>query len=410
VDGYVSGLMRWGLGANTLGWMSVELAVPLVPWLRERHWLALDVLAATGLLVVLTVGVVGRTPVVVVPEWMIIVLCVVTAAPIAVRRMWPVPVFAVVLSANTVLAALAVGGNPAVVVALAGYTVAVRRPPGRSAVLLALAVVISVAAEAVAVLVERMRPEWVATATLIFASVLVLVAAWTMAVAVRARRLYATRSAEQLAERAVTAERLRIARELHDVITHGVTLITVKASVASYLTDSRPGDVRAALDVIETTGRSTLVEMRRMLGVLRSDDTVKTTDQWGPAPGLSDIPTLIERTTDAGVTVDLHVHLGDRELPEAVSLTVYRIVQEALTNVIKHAAPTHCRIRVDTTGTGVLIDITDDGNRRSDTTRGHGIAGMRERATLFGGQLHAGPLPHHGFRVTARLPLTEVDA
>lgn len=390
--------------------MNGELAISLVPWLRERHWMAVDALAATGLLVVFTVGVVGRTPVVAVPEWMIIALCVVTAAPIAVRRMWPVVVFMVVLCGNTVLAVLAVGGNPAVVVALAAYTVAARRPPGRSAVLVAVATVVSVAAEGVAVLVERSRPEWMATATLILASVLVLAAAWTMGVAVRARRLYAARSAEQLAERAVTAERLRIARELHDVITHGVTLITVKASVASYLTDSRPDDVRTALDVIETTGRGTLVEMRRMLGVLRSDDTVTTTDQWGPAPGLSDIPTLVEHTTNAGVTVDLDVNHGDRELPEAISLTAYRIVQEALTNVIKHAAPAHCRIHVDTTDTGVLIDITDDGRRPSDDTRGHGIAGMRERATLFGGQLDAGPLPHHGFRVTARLPLTGADA
>ena len=209
-------------------------------------------------------------------------------------------------------------------------------------------------------------------------------------------------------------ERLRIARELHDVITHSISLITVKASVANYLIDSRPDDVRDALTVIEDTGRRALTEMRRMLGVLRAgtDSAAPlpgdTGDERLPAPGLADLAGLAGHAAEAGVHADLDVDPAPG-LPDGVALAAYRIIQEALTNVVKHAAPTRCRVRVDRTARDVFIDVTDAGNiRRTQhaAAGGHGFIGMRERVTLFGGEFTAGPGPGGGFRVTARLPLT----
>ena len=379
--------------------VTVELAVPVVPWLRERHWLALDALAAAALFALLVTGALTRVPTFGVPAWLPPAACVVTAVPVALRRLRPVTMLMPVLIGNTVLAVLGIGGNPAVAVAAVGYTVAVRYPPPRSLPPLALALVISLPAELAPMLANPDRPNWPAEASLLASSALVLAAAWTVGIAIRARGLYAVRSAEDRTRQAVAEERLRLARELHDVITHGMTVMTVKASVAGYLTESEPDEVRAALSVIETTGRTALTELRRMLGVLRADGPAA---ELTVAPGLADLPALIQQATAAGVTVDADVQ--PVELPDAISLSAYRIVQEALTNVIKHAAPAHCRITI-TAGADLHIDITDDGRSRPPGGDGHGILGMRERAALFDGHLTAKPLPGHGFRVTASLPL-----
>lgn len=385
--------------------MSVELAVPLLPWLRERQWLAVDRVAAVALLVVLAGGVLRRTPEFGAPEWVAVTAAVVAAALVAVRRRWPVAVLAVELAANALLAVLAVGGNPAVVVALALYTATVTRPPRASLVLLAVSLAVSVPAEAVPLLFGRPQPDLQTGLTLVLLSVLVLAAAWALGTAVRVRRLYAMRTTGKLTEQAVAEERLRIARELHDVITHGMTLMTVQASVASYLTDSRPEEVRAALAVIETTGRDALAELRRMLGVLRADGPA---GELAPAPGLADLAALATSAEQAGVSVELDV-AGDREVPAAIGLSVYRIVQEALTNVVRHAAPAVCRVRVGIGDEEITVDVTDDGQHRraAPEPAGHGIIGMRERAALFGGRLDAEPLPYRGFRVSARLSLSE---
>jgi signal transduction histidine kinase len=296
--------------------------------------------------------------------------------------------------------------------------VAVSRPPRQSALVAALALVLSTAAEAAGVVASPHRIAGQVTLDLIAATVAVLAAVWVVGAARRAQLRYEARSAQQATRRAVADERLRIARELHDVITHSMSLITVKASVANYLIDCRPEEVRAALALIETTGRSTLTEMRRMLGVLRADsDTVPLApgdagSERAPAPGLDDLAVLAELAAEAGVHVDLDVP-AERDLPDGVALAAYRIVQEALTNVVKHAAPTRCRVRVGLTGHDVLIDVTDAGHgRRAQPalTGGHGIIGMRERAALFGGDFEAAPGPDGGFRVTARLPLAASDS
>jgi signal transduction histidine kinase len=396
--------------------MSAQLPAPLIVRSREALWVALDCALAAFLLALTVAGAAARTANFGAPIWLSMAAAVLVAAPVAVRRRWPVAVFACVLAANTVLAAVGVAGNPAVVVALALYTVAASRPPRRSGPLMIAAVAVSTAAEAVGALASAQPVGWQTDIDLISATVLILAAAWALGATRLAQRRYADRAAEQAVLRAVADERLRIARELHDVVTHSISLITVKASVANYLIDSRPQEVRAALTVIETTGRSTLTEMRRMLGVLRADSAIaalpnaNADDGRAPAPGLDDLPVLAEHAAEAGVQVDLDMP-AQRDLPEGVALSAYRIVQEALTNVVKHAAPTRCHVRVTLTGPDVVIDVTDTGRGPRPVPAaadGHGIIGMRERTALFGGEFAAGPRPHGGFRVTARLPLAVV--
>jgi len=255
-------------------------------------------------------------------------------------------------------------------------------------------------------------PGWQVRFDVVAATIAVIAAGWALGTARRAQLTTAARAAQQAARRAVADERLRIARELHDVITHSMSLITAKAAVANYLIGAQPDGVGDALTVIEDTGRRALAEMRRMLGVLRSDTPGADPDgERAPAPGLGDLAVLAERAGQAGVAVDLDVPAGD-DLPEGVALAAYRIVQEALTNVVKHAAPTRCRVRVTRAGPEVLIEVTDAGGyrpARPPAPGGLGIIGMRERAALFGGEVEAGPGPGGGFRVTARLPLAAAD-
>jgi signal transduction histidine kinase len=199
---------------------------------------------------------------------------------------------------------------------------------------------------------------------------------------------------------------LRIARELHDVVAHSLSLITVQAGVGSYVAGARPEEAARALASIETTGREALREMRRLLGVLR-DDSAGT--DLAPAHGLADVGQLVAGTAEAGVRVQLEIRGTQRPVPPGVGLAAYRIIQEALTNVVKHARTTASRILVTYEDDAMRLEITDAGaGAPADAvaaSAGHGIAGMRERASLFGGEFHAGPLPGRGFRVTARLPL-----
>ncbi|GGL59435.1 hypothetical protein GCM10014719_70990 [Planomonospora parontospora subsp. antibiotica] len=206
----------------------------------------------------------------------------------------------------------------------------------------------------------------------------------------------------------VTDERRRIARELHDVIGHSMSLITVKATVANHLADARPQEVRAALAVIEQTSRSALAEIHRVLDLLRADGDPHQ-DRL-PAPGMADLPGLAAHARSAGVEVDLAVREG-AVLPAAAAMSVYRIVQQALTNVVTHAGPTRCAVTVDVDGREAVIEVVDDGPRHGRPPcadragqGGHGLIGMRERARMYGGAFEAGPRPGGGFRVAARLP------
>jgi signal transduction histidine kinase len=227
------------------------------------------------------------------------------------------------------------------------------------------------------------------------------VAGWAAGFVVRARRAAAVRDSAHRADQALADERLRIARELHDVVAHSMSLIAVKAAVGNHVAGERPDEARDALRVIEATSRDALVEMRRLLGVLRSG---KDGAELGPAPGPGGLADLARRAELGGVAVDLDVH-GAGDLPEGVGLSLYRIVQESLTNVVKHAAGARCRVAVGTKGTLVRIEVTDDGPGGLPRGSGHGLIGMRERLTAYGGRLTAGPQADGGFQVRAELPV-----
>jgi signal transduction histidine kinase len=223
----------------------------------------------------------------------------------------------------------------------------------------------------------------------------------------RAAQLEREHAAE--ARRAVVEERTRIARELHDVVAHRVSLMTVQAGAAKTVAADDPEGALRAMHAVEKAGREALEELRHLLGVLRPEAEAEAL---GPQPGLADIPRLVDRSRAAGLDVSLRMDGARVDLPARVDLSAYRIVQEALTNVLKHAGPgVRTEVRVHTDDRGVDIEVLDDGRGVTILTgSGHGIIGMRERALLLGGHLDAGPRPDGGFRVAARLPIREEPA
>jgi signal transduction histidine kinase len=250
--------------------------------------------------------------------------------------------------------------------------------------------------------------------------VVLLGAAWAAGRVVRSRRVARARFARQSAREAVADERLRIARELHDVLGHSMSLIAIKATVAARLADSDPEHAKAALGAIEQTSRNAMTEIRGLLGVLRptDDDPVRPIAVEGagdagraPLPGCADLPALVERFRAPGLVVDLEVD-GTAGLPPGVDLAVFRVVQEALTNVAKHAAAGRCRVTIGRTAGAVRIEVVDDGPTRPPQRRhqgggsggGLGLIGMRERVAAHGGTLSVGPLAGGGFRVLADIP------
>ncbi|WP_306359161.1 sensor histidine kinase [Nocardia sp. CC227C] len=245
----------------------------------------------------------------------------------------------------------------------------------------------------------------------IFAGVVVMELAWYIGRRVRLRgqraeQLRRERAAEQ--QRILTEERTRIARELHDVVAHRVSMMTVQAGAAKAVAAVDPEAARQAMAAVEEAGREALDELRHLLGVLRPE---VDNDDLGPQPGLADLPRLIDQVRRAGLDVTVDIDEFPTPLAARLELSAFRIVQEALTNVVKHSGPgTHVdiRLRGEKTGGGITLDVLDDG--RGDAARpgaavpGHGIVGMRERALLLGGTLDAEPRPGGGFRVAARLP------
>ncbi|HKQ00463.1 MAG TPA: sensor histidine kinase [Actinomycetes bacterium] len=242
----------------------------------------------------------------------------------------------------------------------------------------------------------------------------VMFGAWYVGRRLRLRRQRADELLrEQAAEarRIVIEERARIARELHDVVAHRVSLMTVQAGAAKAVAAEDPEGALKAMGAVEEAGRQALDELRHLLGVLRPETDH---DGLGPQPGLADLPRLVEQTRGAGLDVSVATDGVVAELPARVDLFAYRIVQEALTNVLKHAGPgARTEVRLGTDRRGVVIEVLDDGRGatvlpRPDLNdpgaRGHGIVGMRERARLLGGTLDARPRPGGGFSVVAHLP------
>jgi signal transduction histidine kinase len=217
------------------------------------------------------------------------------------------------------------------------------------------------------------------------------------------RAQIAERERDLVAREAVVEERARIARELHDVIAHHVSMIVLQAGAERRVLDGANASTREVLETVERTGRSALTEMRRLLGMLRGDANEPLT----PQPGLSDVPVLVRQLREAGLPVELHVEGEQGDLPVGIELSAYRIVQEALTNALKHAGEASARVDIRYGADSLELEIADDGTGASTpvSSGGHGLVGMRERVALYGGRLDAGRRPSGGFVVRVLLPI-----
>jgi signal transduction histidine kinase len=377
--------------------------------------------------------------------WAHPLLAVIVALPVGLRRRDPMGALLLALVSCSLI--VAAGGEinrgPFLPLALVLFTVAATRT--RTVAVAALAA--SLALLVVQGFILSMTGNGSGPATGV---ALILIIAWMIGFSVQQRRAYTGRMREQVATVAVTEERLRIARELHDVVAHSMTVVAVQAGFGEYVFDSDPAQARTALGNIQHVTREALSDMQRMLGVLRQDGTGQPGAaapggrpdegqapgpprqlQLAPAPGLADLERLVSTTAGAGVRVDL-TRTGDRrDIPAAIDQSAFRIVQEALTNVVKHSGASTCQVIVGYERDGLTVEITDPGGgpgprgvprgrspglatgtagREPHTARadgtGHGILGMRERVSLSGGEFTAGPRPGQGFEVIAHFPLT----
>jgi signal transduction histidine kinase len=342
--------------------------------------------------------------------------------PLAVRRLWPVPVWAVTLSA-TVGHFLVSTGSPSSIRATLGALIALftvsERYERRQSVWALVITLISVGS----IIVYRAGfPAGLGGLVQILVAVTVpwILGNWsrerrTYADLAEARAVTAERLRDEEARRAVAEERSRIARELHDVVTHHVSVMVIQADAAESALTRQPEEARTALTTIAATGRQALGDMRTMLGVLGPPTGTEPSLTPGvpePAPGLDRLGDLLESVRAAGLPVELSVTGERQRLHPRIELSAYRIIQEALTNTLKHARGSKANVSL-TFGSRVLdVTIADDGGRRASpsTSDGHGrgLIGMRERVAMLGGELRAEPTGE-GFRVEARLPLAEVE-
>jgi len=381
---------------------------------RTRYAVVIDVLTATVIALLAGSTTLGNplelSSGTVVAVWF---LALAISLPLTVRRRWPIPVFGVVFALAIAAKALGVSGAAAVLaIAIALYPVALSVRPRRSAIALSaalmgvtLAAILPARELGLHILGVIQHPRWFNApfdplSSLAF-SWFTIGAGWAFGRGTRARQEYTDQIAEHRAQQAVSEERLRIAREMHDVVAHSIGVIVMKAAVANHVYDTRPDESREALAVIESVSRAALTDIQRVLGSLRSADEADL----APSPDLDELPKLIENAQLADVQVELDRGIIPA-LPAAVQLSAYRIVQEALTNIIKHAmTPAKCTIRITAESGELYLSVIDDGRPgRLVGAPGHGLIGMRERAALHHGTLVAGWQPNGGFAVHARLP------
>jgi signal transduction histidine kinase len=270
---------------------------------------------------------------------------------------------------------------------------------------------VACAATALALLILDARLPLIPHAGAIIVCWLTYVIAWLIGRSIRQTHVHSENLRAQAALQAVTAERLRIARELHDIVAHSIGVIAIQAGAGSRVIETHPDQAQRALTAIEAASRETLAGLRRMLGALREAEpgpgTGPASVTLGPASGLADVDRLAAVTQESGIQVDVR-WLGERRpLPPDLDLSAFRIVQEAVTNVMRHAGASQCRICVDQTDDQVKIEVVDNGRGGAISGPGYGITGMRERVSLLGGEFHAGPRPGGGCRVAARLPLPQ---
>ncbi|MGA9749878.1 MAG: sensor histidine kinase [Nocardioides sp.] len=380
----------------------------LSPWSPQREaWLDRALVIALLLPVpVFLTGLVAPQPA---------LLSAAQIAPLWFRRRHPDLVFAVVaglMALQLVITGAPIWGQAALPFAI--YSVAAFSTQARAAIAVGTGLVGSVLGPV----------DWLTSLSLLSfypgilfvgACAMLVVAPWALGLLTRTRRAYVAqliergerieREALQRAELAASDERARIAREMHDVVAHGLSVMVVQADGARYAAAQDPSAATQALATIGDTGRESLTEMRRLLGLLRSDEEDTGTR---PQPGLVDLEYLLAEASGSGMRLTTEI---DQPLPDAapgLGLIVYRLVQEALTNVRKHAGPEpHVRVAVRRLGDGLRITVEDDGRGASarDDGRGNGVLGMRERVAAVGGSLEAGPRPGGGFRVEALVPL-----
>jgi signal transduction histidine kinase len=362
------------------------------------------------------------------------VLLIVSGVAVVVRRRWPVPVFVITALASAVYYGVDFPDGPGwlgLFVAL--YTLAAYGDGRRSLVTAGVGITVL----AIGWLVAAADIEPRAAIGWVFFRIGASVMSAALGESVRSRRVIAVEAQEraELAERTreeeararVDAERLRIAREVHDTVAHAIAIINVQSGVTAHVLDKRPERAREALQAIEQTSSRALREMRAILGVLRDDDNDDDNGDdsgRGPYPGLGQIDELAAKARAAGLDISIEETSPGAPLPSAVGSAAYRILQESITNVIRHVGPTRVTVALNPGVDALEIRVTDGGRRdpadphpparhptSNDTSTGgspkpgRGIVGMRERCQLLGGELDAAPLPGGGFEVTARLPL-----
>jgi signal transduction histidine kinase len=381
-------------------WGDAVLALVFVAWTQLDLWghapAALHVVGGRGVLAL---------------------LLVLAMLPLALRRRAPATML-LIAAASLAVAAVVVrdsaGGVPVevfIAMLVAFYSVGAHCDDRRAPVVGALALVVIAAT-------DLARPGFFNGAhSARPAAWLAFAIAWLVGRDMRRRRGRVTdlesraaqleREREEKAQLAVSEERARIARELHDIVAHGVSVIVAQARAGPHLTDD-PERANGVFRAIESSGREALVELRRLLGILRSDDQQLAI---GPQPGLTSLTSLVEQVRASGLPVDLRVEGEPVHLPAGVDLSAYRIVQEALTNVVKHAHATSAEVEVRYRPDALELAIVDDGRGAAVSTNGtgHGLIGMRERVALYGGKLDAGRGDGGGYSVRARLPLGNVE-
>ena len=353
-----------------------------------------------------------RTSILLGAVWLGLVL--VQSVPLLWRRRRPAVVL-VVVSAAWVVAQVVFGPSAPFGLWVALYSAIVYATRRRAEVGAAAAIAVVAALELAQVGRDRLRLEDalpMVVVTLVVGIVGFVVAdRRTRSAALRDRAEFLEREREALSRQAAAEERLRIARELHDLVAHSLTTIAIQSSTGRLALPQHPDVAQRALATIETTSRDANREMRQLLGVLRQGGD--TAAQLDPPPGLANLDDLVGTMRQAGADVQLTVEGSRRPLSRSLDLVAYRVVQEALTNVVKHAGrPAAAAVLVRYDGDQLVLEITDDGAGNGGSSDGHpglGIVGMRERVTALGGQFTAGPRSVRGFRVAARLPIRAED-
>jgi signal transduction histidine kinase len=378
----------------------------LYAWLR-RHPLLVDGMLAAVLMLAGLAELIRR-------PWPVLPFMLTMVAPVVFRRRNPVLAFAVAVAGGAGLVLFGSGGSAAdlaIVVLL--YTLAAYRPRRESVAGLVICLIGSAAAVAMWMPAGQQFPHVLLVGMVMFGGT--ALTAWVLGDSMRYRRAYylaledraarLERERDAQAQVAAAAERARIARELHDVVAHNVSVMVVQADGASYALGSEPERARQALGTIAVTGRQALAEMRRLLGVLRSGDFRA---ELAPLPGIDQLRDLLDQTRAAGRTVSFMLEGTPQALPEGVGLAAYRVVQEALTNARKHGGiGASVAVSLQYLPDGLVVRVTDNGlgAAAADDGAGHGLTGMRERVAIYGGSVQAGPRQGGGYQVTARLPL-----